>query len=169
MHRAGLGPSQQINAFAPRGKTYGQRRKTETHAYYIQDEKKELQMSETIENLHNQVINYLKQGKFAEGIEGFYAENATAQENSNPPTVGRATMVTNENIFLSTVTAYHGIEILATGIDDQGNGNGVVLYEAVMQWDQKDKGHVTVNQAVVERWQNGKIAHIRFYGNFDPS
>ena len=126
-------------------------------------------MSQSLHTLHEQVIEYLKQGKFAEGIENFYAENATAQENTNPPTVGRATMVENERKFLTKVTAYHGIEILATGIDDKGGGNGVVLYEAIMQWDQSDKGHVSVNQVVVERWKDGKIAHIRFYGNFDPS
>ena len=125
-------------------------------------------MSQSLQELHGQVIGYLKQGKFAEGIEDFYAEDATAQENTNPPTVGRATMVENERQFLTQVTAYHGIEILATAIDDQGGGNGVVFYEANMQWDQKDKGHVTVNQVVVERWKDGKIAHIRFYGNFDP-
>jgi hypothetical protein len=77
-------------------------------------------------------------------------------------------MIKNERAFLTTVTAYHGIEVLATAIDDQGGGNGVVFYEAIMQWDQSDKGHVSVNQVVVERWKNGKIAHIRFYGNFDP-
>ena len=126
-------------------------------------------MSQSLQTLHEQVIEYLKQGKFTEGIEDFYAENATAQENTNPPTVGRATMVENERKFLTKVTAYHGIEILATAIDDQGGGNGVVLYEAIMQWDQSDKGHVSVNQVVVERWKDGKIAHIRFYGNFDPS
>jgi hypothetical protein len=125
-------------------------------------------MSQSIKELHAQVIEYLKQGKFSEGIEDFYAEDATAQENTNPPTVGRATMLKNERQFLTKVTAYHGIEILATGIDDQGGGNGVVLYEAIMQWDQNDKGHVSVNQVVVERWKDGKIAQMRFYGNFDP-
>lgn len=125
-------------------------------------------MSKNLSDMHAQVIEYLKQGKFAEGIEEFYAENATAQENTNTPTVGRATMLTNERAFLTKVTAYHGIEVLATAIDDQGGGNGVVMYEAIMQWDQSDKGPVSVNQVVVERWKDGKIAHIRFYGNFDP-
>jgi hypothetical protein len=125
-------------------------------------------MSKNLTNLHAQVIDYLKQGKFVEGIEELYAEDATAQENTNVPTVGRATMVKNERAFLTMVTAYHGIEVLATAIDDQGGGNGVVLYEAIMKWDQSDKGLVSVNQVVVERWENGKIAHIRFYGNFDP-
>ena len=84
-------------------------------------------MSQSLKELHAQVIGYLKQGKFAEGIEDFYAEYATAQENTNPPTIGRATMVENERQFLTKVTAYHGIEILATAFDDQGGGNGVVF------------------------------------------
>ncbi len=125
-------------------------------------------MSLRLKDLHDQVIDYLQQGKFAEGIEEFYAENASAQENTNTPTVGRDVMAKNERAFLTKVTAYHGIEILATAIDDQGGGSGIVLYEAVMQWDQSDKGHVAVSQVVVERWESGKIAHIRFYGNFDP-
>ncbi len=125
-------------------------------------------MSLRLKDLHDQVIDYLQQGKFAEGIEEFYAENASAQENTNTPTVGRDVMAKNERAFLTKVTAYHGIEILATAIDDQGGGSGIVLYEAVMQWDQSDKGHVSVSQVVVERWESGKIAHIRFYGNFDP-
>ena len=125
-------------------------------------------MSSSLYDLHNQVINYLKQGKFVEGIEDFYADDATAQENTNAPTVGRDAMVKNERAFLTKVTAYHGIKVLAAAIDDQGGGNGIVFYETVMQWDQSDKGHVSVNQVVVERWKDGKIAHIRFYGNFDP-
>ncbi|MEO8325391.1 MAG: hypothetical protein ABI618_06045, partial [Nitrospirota bacterium] len=64
--------------------------------------------------------------------------------------------------------AYGGIDILATAIDDQGSGTGVVFYECVMKWEQTDRGHVEVEQAVVERWVKGKIAAIRFYGNYEP-
>lgn len=123
----------------------------------------------SLTELHNQVIDYLKQGKFAEGIEDFYAEDATAQENNSEPSKGRDAMVVAEREFLKKVTAYHGIDVLATAVNDQGDGNGVVFYEAIMQWDQADKGHVKVEQAVVERWKDGKIQDIRFFGNFDPS
>jgi len=125
-------------------------------------------MSEKLETLHNQVIAYLKDGKFVEGIEDFYSEHATAQENSNPPTKGRKAMAATEQKFQKKVKTYHGIDILVTAIDDQGGGTGVVLYECVMKWEQTDKGHVEVEQAVVERWKDGKIAHIRFYGNYEP-
>ncbi len=119
--------------------------------------------------LHDQVIEYLKQGKFVEGIEDFYAEDATAQENNNEPSKGRDHMADGEREFLKKVTRFHGIDVLATAIDDQGDGNGTVFYEAIMKWDQSDKGHVEVEQTVVERWKDGKIQSIRFYGNFDPS
>ena len=125
-------------------------------------------MSVLLETLHNQVIGYLKEGKFVEGIEDFYAEDSTARENSNPPTKGRKAMAVNEQKFQKKVKQYHGLDILATAIDDHGDGTGVVLYECVMKWEQTDKGHVEVEQAVVERWKNGKIAHIRFYGNYEP-
>lgn len=125
-------------------------------------------MSVKLDALHNQVIAYLKEGKFVEGIEDFYHENVTAQENSNPPTKGRAAMATTERKFQKKGKAFHGIDILATAIDDQGGGTGVVLYECVMKWEQTDKGHVKVEQTVVERWNGGKIAHIRFYGNYEP-
>ena len=122
-----------------------------------------------LNELHHQVIDYLNQGKFAEGIEAFYAEDVTAQENNSPPTQGRSALANNEREFLKKVTDYHGIDVLAAAISDEGNGSGTVFYEAVMKWDQSDKGHVEVEQTVVERWKAGKIQSIRFYGNFDPS
>ena len=49
-------------------------------------------------------------------------------------------MAAAESDFLKKVTAYHGIDILATAIDDQGNGNGTVFYEAIMKWTNPTKG-----------------------------
>ena len=36
-------------------------------------------------------------------------------------------MVENERIFLTKVTVYHGIEVLATAIVEQGGRNGTVF------------------------------------------
>ena len=123
---------------------------------------------ETIEKLHADLIDYLREGKFVEGIEDFYAPDATAQEAAGEPTRGRDLMAKNEREFLANVTAYHGIEVLGTAIDDEGDGTGTVFYECVMRWDEKKRGPVTVQQVVVERWRQGKVASIRFYGNHDP-
>ena len=125
-------------------------------------------MEQSISDLHEELIGYLREGKFAEGIDDFYAEDVRAQENNGAPVEGKNALAENERQFLKKVTAYHGIEILATAIDDQGGGNGAVLYECVMRWNQSDAGEVTVQQAVVERWSEGKVQSIRFYGDFDP-
>lgn len=126
-------------------------------------------MSSQLADLHAQLIDYLRQGKFAEGIEDFYAEDVTAHETDKPPFTGRDALAAAEREFLKKVTTYHGIDVLASAIDDRGEGTGTVLYEAVMRWEQSDKGPVTVEQVVVERWKHGKVQSIRFYGNFDPN
>ena len=120
-----------------------------------------------IEKLHNELIDYLKEGKFAEGIESFYAEDVIASEVGSAPKQGRDQMAADEREFLKKVTAYHGIEVLDQLIKDNGDGSGVVFYEAVMKWNQSDKGAVIVSQVVKEEWKNSKIAQIKFYGNFE--
>lgn len=123
----------------------------------------------TVQDLHAEVIAYLKAGKFVEGIEDFYSEDATARENSKPPVVGRAKMVHDEKRFQKKLTAYHGIEIHSTAITEQGPGSGVAFYECTMKWEQNDRaGIVAVDQVVVERWKDGKISSVRFYGNYEP-
>ena len=97
-------------------------------------------MSVSLSNLHNQVIDYLKQGKFAENIEDFYTEDATAQENSNPPTVGRTTMANNERPFEKKIRKYLSIEIRATPLDLHGGGNRVIFYETIIHWTSKQYG-----------------------------
>jgi hypothetical protein len=81
-------------------------------------------MSKNLTDMHAQVIDYLKQGKFVEGIEEFYAEDASAQENTNTPTVGQATMVKNERAFLTTVTAYHELRSWPPPSTIKGEGTG---------------------------------------------
>lgn len=124
-------------------------------------------MGRSIEELHNELIHYLEDGKFAEGIETFYADDVVAREGTQPSNQGRLELAAAERVFLEKVTAYHGIEVHATAIQDHGNGDGVVFYEATMRWNQSDKGEVVVDQAVVERWADGKVVDIRFYGNFE--
>ena len=124
-------------------------------------------MSQSIADLHAQLIAYLEEGKFAEGIEDFYADDVVAREGLAEANRGRTALAEAERVFLKKVTAYHGLEVHATAIDEQSPGTGTVFYETTMKWDQSDKGAVEVVQAVVERWRDGRIEDIRFYGNFE--
>ena len=124
-------------------------------------------MSQSIRTLHDELIGYLEEGKFAEGIEDFYADDVVAREGTSEGQRGRTELAEAERIFLKKVTAYHGIEVHSTAVDESQEGTGTVFYEATMRWDQSDKGAVEVVQAVVERWRDGKVVDIRFYGNFE--
>lgn len=121
-----------------------------------------------LESRHAELMQYVAEGKFAEGIEDFYAVDVVARENGNEPRSGRDALATAERAYLEGVTAYHGITVHHTAIDDQGDGNGTVVYEAEMRWDHKEGGAVHVHQCVIERWTAGEVADIRFYGTFIP-
>lgn len=126
-------------------------------------------MHESLAATHDRLIGYLKDGKFVEGIADFYAADVVQRENSGPSAHGRDYIEANERRFQKKLKAYHGIEVHARAVNDQGNGNGTVLYEATMKWEQNDReGVVVVDQAVVERWKHGRIVAIRFYGNYNP-
>ena len=119
----------------------------------------------SIRELHQQIIDALEQGDFVGPIEKFYAEDVVVQSNDDPPATGRDAIAAAERNNVEGVTALHGIKVQATAFDDQGEGSGVVFYECEMHWEHTDRPKVDINQTVVERWKNGKIASIRFYGD----
>ena len=120
-----------------------------------------------LKDLHHQVVELIKQGQFTKGIEDFYAEDVIQQSNGDAPIQGRQKLADGEREYEAKVTSLDKVDILASVIHDQGGGNGVVMYECQMQWKHQVAGAVNVEQAVVERWKEGKIQSIRFYGTFE--
>ena len=119
----------------------------------------------SIKELHQEIIDALEQGDFVGPIKKFYAEDVVVRTNNDTPATGRDAIAAAEAEYVKGVTAFHGIKVHATAIDDQGNGNGVVFYECEMHWEHTGRPEVNVEQTVVERWKDGKIASIRFYGD----
>lgn len=118
-----------------------------------------------IATLHNEIITALEGGDFVGPIEKFYAENISVQTNNEEPSHGRDAIAAAEAEYVKGVTAFHGIKVLATAIDDHGDGSGIVFYEVEMHWEHTGTPKVDIHQTVVERWKNGKIEAIRFYGD----
>lgn len=117
-----------------------------------------------LQELHDQVLDHVKKGEFAQGIENFYAEHVTQQVNNQEIQSGRESLASAEYEYQNKVTNLERVDVLARMIDDHGDGNGVIMYEVQMIWDHEDQGRVNIEQAVVERWKGGKIESIRFYG-----
>ena len=116
-------------------------------------------------DLHQSIIDAIQKGDFVGPIDAFYADDVVAYTNSGEPSRGREAISEAEAAYVEGVTAFHGVEVFDTAINDQGGGNGTVFYECRMRWEHVKRPVVDVRQTVVERWQHGKIVEIRFYGD----
>ena len=125
-------------------------------------------MSTTLLDKTKQMIEGLKEGKFVEGMEEFYAEDAVNEEATGTKIVGKANIIANEKKVLEQVKSYHGIDIRSFGAGpDDGNGNGVTFAEYKLTVDLKDGRTFNPDQVQVTRWSDGKASHIQFF--YDPS
>ena len=114
------------------------------------------------------MIEALKDGRFVEGMEEHYAEDAVNEEPDGRRIVGKAAIIENERRTLEQVETYHGIEIRSFGVgEDDGQGNGVTYAEYKLQVDMKDGSRFNPDQVQVTRWKDGQAVHVRFY--YDPS
>ena len=77
----------------------------------------------------------LEKGDFVGPIEKFYATDVIVQTNNEAPAHGRDAVAAAEAEYVKGIAAFHGIRVLATAVDDLGEGNGTVFYEVEMHWD----------------------------------
>lgn len=125
-------------------------------------------MSDSLLDKTKQMIEGLREGRFVEGMEEFYAEDAVNEEPTGVRTEGKDTIIENERKTLENVETFHGIEIRSLGVaDDDGNGNGTTFAEYKLTVDMKDGSRFNPDQVQVTRWKNGKAQHIKFYYNPD--
>jgi hypothetical protein len=123
-------------------------------------------MSETLLEKTKRMIEGLKDGKFVEGMEEFYADDVINEEPTGVKTAGKPTLIENEKETLENVAAYHGIEISSFGVgEDDGQGSGVTFAEYKLSVDMKDGSKFNPDQVQVTRWENGKAKRIKFYYN----
>ena len=123
-------------------------------------------MSESLLEKTTQMIEGLKEGKFVEGMERFYADDVINEEPTGAVVAGKSNIIANEKSILENVAIYHGIEIKSIGVgEDDGNGNGVTFAEYKLSVDMKDGSKFNPDQVQVTRWENGMAKHIKFYYN----
>jgi ketosteroid isomerase-like protein len=125
-------------------------------------------MNESLLEKTRRMIDDLKQGKFVEGMEEFYADDVVTEEPTGVRIEGKTNIINNEKEILENVATFHGCEVksIGTGTDD-GNGNGITFAEYKLTVDMQDGSKFNPDQVQVTRWQDGKAKHIRFYYNAD--
>jgi hypothetical protein len=97
-----------------------------------------------------------------EAIEEFYAENASMQENNNPPRIGRANLMANEAKVLARATRVQSKCIRPVF----ANGDYVVI-RWIFDFDWLDGTHTRIEELAYQRWDGEKIVEEKFF--YDPA
>src|ERR1700694_2421340 len=97
-----------------------------------------------------ELIALAEQGKFLEAIERFYAEDATMQENLNPPRVGLAALLENERNVLAAVPDIH-VEQVESFLAD---GDRAAIHWVFAYTDPKGR-KIRLDEVAYQEWRNG--------------
>ena len=107
------------------------------------------------------LIGMVEQGKYVEAIEEFYAENATMQENNDPPRGGRDALVAGE----TKVLAAHREARTLPGSSFLLDGDRVVIHWT-FEFTRLDGKRFRMEELALQRWQGERIVAERFF--YDP-
>lgn len=110
--------------------------------------------------LDAQLNEMILQGKAMEAFDKFYADDVTMQENSDPPTLGKAANHEREMQFFGMVEHFYGAQLLA-----QAFAHDVGFAETATDLQFKGMPRMTMSQVAVRRWKDGKVVSERFYYN----
>jgi len=108
------------------------------------------------------LIAMVEAGKYVEAIEAFYTEDATMQENNEPPRGGRDLLVAGEKKMLA---AHQAARTLA-GSTFLQEGNRVVIHWT-FEFTRRDGGRFRMDELALQRWRGDRIVEERFY--YDPA
>ena len=105
-----------------------------------------------------EMLEYLAQGRIMDAMHEFYAGDVVMEEPAYGATVGLAANLEREAAFVASVKEFKSFEVRKVGV-----GDGVSLYENVMDWVDVEGNDIHVEQVVVAQWRDGTIVHERFY------
>jgi hypothetical protein len=105
-----------------------------------------------------EMLGYLREGRFVEAPHGFYAPDVVMTSPDEGVTTGSEANLEREQRFFASVQEFRTFEIGAVAASDTHG-----FYENVAVWLGKDGKEYRVEQLVLQKWQDGKIVYERFY------
>ena len=106
-------------------------------------------------------IATVEANRHAEAIEEFYTEDASMQENEQPPRRGRDALVANERKALARMKSVRSRCIRPVFVD----GDHVVIRWA-FEFETNEGGHIRMEELASQRWEGDRIAEEKFF--YDP-
>ena len=109
----------------------------------------------------DEFIAAVESNDHAGAIERFYTEDASMQENANPPRVGRDVLVAHERAFLATLS-----HVDSTAVTSVVEGDHVAINWVFEMTDTSGKVR-KMDEVALQEWRGDKIFRERFF--YDPS
>lgn len=106
----------------------------------------------------HELIDHVANGRIMEAMKEFYADDVVMEEPAYGKTVGLDANLEREQAFVDSVAEFKHFSA-----DKVAVGDGVSMYENVMDWVGTDGNPVHVEQVAVQTWKHGRIVHERFY------
>jgi ketosteroid isomerase-like protein len=108
------------------------------------------------------LIERVEQGKYVEALEEFYAEDATMQENGQPPRAGLKALVAHERGVIAAFREIRTMPVDTWFVD----GDNVVI-RWVFEFTRADGTRFRMDELTLQRWRGDRVAEERFY--YDPA
>ncbi len=116
------------------------------------------QETENLEKLQ-EVLALLAEGQFIKAMTEYLDDNVELSEGNNPPKVGKAFCLEEEEKLLATVTEFNGYNV----ISGPAAKDDTTFYEVVMEFKTNDGQSHRFEQTVRSIWKDGKIIKERYY------
>ncbi len=113
-----------------------------------------------MENLNEKVAELnelIKELRYEEAHDKFYAENLIKHENEDSPTIGLKKHREEMTVFMVNVSNYSAT-VKQIFISDT-----ISVVEWKYQFDHVQWGYRVFNQVSIQRWKDGKIIHERHH------
>jgi ketosteroid isomerase-like protein len=105
-------------------------------------------------------IAAVESGDHVGAIERYYHDDATMQENQNPPRVGRAFLMERERQALArySFVTHPAKRVLVDG--------DLVVINWIFEMTDKDGRRKTLDELSIQQWRGDRVAREQFY--YDP-
>lgn len=98
-----------------------------------------------------------------DAVETYYADDVTIVEANGETFRGKQTQKERIVEWQKGVEAIHSSEVTAIAAHETAPGTGVVFAESAMDATFVGAGRMPFEEVAVQRWEDGKVVHERFY------
>lgn len=102
------------------------------------------------------------QGQMMEAFEEFYADNVVVQEANGDVRNGKEAQRAALGEWAQSVKEHHAGGVGATTANEE---SGTACVESWADVTFQDGNRIRMEEVAVQKWENGKIVHERFYYN----